>query len=572
MLAEGIGKILNTYFQYILITDIDDKILWIDKKNQELFDKNIAGCNLEDIFKIKTGEVSSNNYIEIKLGKEEFRMKINEINIEETVYKVALLERLDNSLSVEDKLYCLEEIINKVSEGIMLSDKDHRIALYNPAQEELEKLSSKDVIGKRMWEAFDYDNSDNSEHKRVFETGKPIINKYRAHSFKNDIPQYTSYSTFPIKRNEETLGVFSIGKNETILRNLLYETIELKRKLYDRPIKTDNIDRNNGTNYSFSDMVGSSDSMKNLIKEAQSVATLDSSILIVGETGTGKEVLAQSTHNFGREKERFVAVNCAAIPENLLESILFGTVKGSYTGAVDRMGLFEEAGNGTLFLDEINSMSVSMQAKLLRVLQEKKVRRVGSVYTKAINCRIICATNEEPQKLIKEGKLRVDLFYRIAGFCLYIPSLRDRKDDIMSMADFFVKKYNKLLNKNVKVFSTKLAELILSYKWPGNVRELEHVMHNLMIKVDDNKKELTYYEIPRYLKELMFNVDNSNVVEINEKSLPDTLREIEKKMILDSLFKNKWNLTWTSKDLGIIRQSLKYRMRKLDIERPKDLE
>jgi len=299
---------------------------------------------------------------------------------------------------------------------------------------------------------------------------------------------------------------------------------------------------------------------------------LDNNVLIIGETGTGKEVFAQSIHNFSKKKtEPYIAINCAAIPENLLESILFGASKGAFTGAVEHTGLFEEAGEGTIFLDELNSMPVSMQTKLLQVLQERKVRRVGGVNMTPVKCRVMCAMNEDPQKLIQNGKLRQDLFYRISGLCLYIAPLRERKEDILDFTFFYINKFNKLLNKNIKSLSPELQQILLGYNWPGNVRELEHMIENLMIRASGSQKALEISNMPLYIKETVLSAGNIDRTKTKKETLPDTLRSIEEKIIRESLNKNNWNISATSKELGVIRQSLLYRIKKLDIIKGKNV-
>jgi arginine utilization regulatory protein len=175
--------------------------------------------------------------------------------------------------------------------------------------------------------------------------------------------------------------------------------------------------------------------------------------------------------------------------------------------------------------------------------------------------------NEEPQRLIQSGKLRQDLFYRISGLCLYIAPLRERREDILDLTFFFINKYNKLLNKKIKSLSPQLQQIILNYNWPGNVRELEHMIENLMIRASEQQKELEISNMPFYIKEMVLRPDNSNGVRTKTEALPDTLRSIEEKIILESLNKNNWNISATSKDLGIIRQSLLYRMKKLGINK-----
>lgn len=475
---------------------------------------------------------------------------------------------VDNCKKVELKLFAYKEIFKNLNDGVLLTNKEGKILLYNKAMEDLEGLKADDMIGKKIWEAYGYNDKNKSEHMRVCKSGIPIMDKYKAHAYKNGEPIYKSYNTLPIKREGEIIGVYTISKDETKLRSLLSEIVELKRQFGQD--EDDKYKRyNNRTRYTFADIVGSSEKTKKVIKEAQGIAWLDNSILLIGDTGTGKEVFAQSIHNYGkRQSQPFIAINCSAIPENLLESILFGSVKGAYTGAVDSSGLFEEAENGTLFLDELNSMPVNMQTKLLRVLQEKRVRRVGGNQDYPIKCRIISAMGEEPYSLIKEGKLREDLFYRIAGYNIYLPKLIDRGEDIFDLSEYFISKYNLKMDKNVLGISNQLKNLMRKHSWPGNIRELEHFIENIMVRTEVNDRTLKTENIPDYIVDAM---GISNKISLDKKEekvfLQDKLDMIEREMIIDELCRQMWNVTRTAKSLGLTRQSLVYRMRKFNIQR-----
>ncbi len=466
------------------------------------------------------------------------------------------------------KAYGLEQIIENLYDGVLLSDKEGKVIIYNPAMEELEERKAKDMIGKYIWDAYGYSDKDKSEHMQVLNTGNPIINKYKAHAYNNGKPIYKSYSTLPIKKDGEVIGVYSISKNETKLQSLLSEIVELKRQFNDKNTDEKKIS-SNGTRFTFSDIIGSSLNMKKLINEAEVISWLDNSVLLVGDTGTGKEVFAQSIHNFSKRKTQpFIGINCSAIPENLLESILFGSVKGAYTGALDSAGLFEEASGGTIFLDELNSMPINMQTKLLRVLQERSVRRVGGKDNFPIKCRVLSAMNEDPYKLIEEGKLRQDLFYRIAGYNLYIPPLKERANDLFELAEYYISKNNILMNKSVIGITEELRNTMKSYDWPGNIRELEHFIENTMVRTDDSEKYLKLENIPDYIMEVIENNSDSVVLDLyNKEKLQDKLDKIEENLIIKALDANLWNVTKTAEELGLTRQSLIYRMRKLNVER-----
>lgn len=470
---------------------------------------------------------------------------------------------------LEDRLYCLESIITHVSEGVILTDHDCRITVFNPAKERMEQMKAKDVMGMISWEAYTHSNREISEHQQVSDTREPILNAYRPHAYVNDIPVYIYYSTYPVVRDGELLGVYTISRNEEILRDLLYETIEQKRDInyYNKPSAS----KSNlapGTSFTFAHFCGQSPQTKALIKEAQMVASTSASILICGETGTGKEVLAQSIHNFGQEKKTFIPINCAAIPEALLESTLFGSVRGAFTGAVDRQGLLVAAGDGTLFLDEINSMSVAMQAKLLRALQEKCVRPVGSLKEEPFRCRLICATNESVQTLLGEKRLRPDLFYRISDFILTIPPLRERPEDILDLTEMFIQRYNEEFHKNISTVTADLKRRLVQNKWPGNTRELEHVIRNVMLRVPELERELTMKEYLSYMPESELTEEKVTAVPPPSTSLPDAVRQLQRSMIVAALEHCGGNLTQAAKELGIQRQNLAQRIKRLNLSEP----
>ena len=474
-------------------------------------------------------------------------------------------------MTLEEENQCLREIVSHVSEGVILTDRACQITIFNPAKERMERMSAQEVLGKISWDAYSHSSKELSEHRQGFDSGAPILNAYRPHAYVGETPIYIHYSTYPVTRNGEVIGVYTVSRNETILRELLYETIEHKRLLsQEGDPRAELLGMAKGTHFTFSDMVGSSPAMKALVREAQTVAPLNTPILITGETGTGKEVLAQSIHNFGREQKKFVAINCAAIPENLVEGVLFGTTKGAYTGAVDSVGLFREAEDGTLFLDEINSISTAMQAKLLRALQEMSVRPVGSLKEYPIRCRLICASNEDPEVLLREKRMRSDLFYRVAGFCLFIPPLRQRGEDAVELARLFVKRFNREFGRHVKSLSQRLEGWIKSARWPGNTRELQNVIQNMMLRVEETEWELDVRHIPAYARHLQ---TRTAVPPGPEENVPGRwdlnglLRDYQRQLLQTALNQSKGNITQAAASLGIGRQNLLARMKRLGIEK-----
>ncbi|KLT64322.1 sigma-54 dependent transcriptional regulator [Pedobacter sp. BMA] len=250
-------------------------------------------------------------------------------------------------------------------------------------------------------------------------------------------------------------------------------------------------------NNDFENIIGTSKALLNVLDKIKIVAPTDTSVLITGESGTGKEEVARSLHRLSPRKARpMVAVNCAALPHDLIESILFGHEKGAFTGAITtRIGKFEEANGGTIFLDEIGEMPFDLQAKLLRVLQEKEIERIGGKCPIAVDLRIIAATNLHLEKEIAKGKFRLDLFYRLNVFPIHVPSLNERKSDIPLLARYFVQKHEKALNKSITEIPAEFIDRLMQYNWPGNIRELEHlILRNVLLstsgKLDSNQLEI----------------------------------------------------------------------------------
>ncbi|MEH7324328.1 sigma 54-interacting transcriptional regulator [Cytobacillus firmus] len=265
--------------------------------------------------------------------------------------------------------------------------------------------------------------------------------------------------------------------------------------------------------YSFHDVKGTSEAIQRVVEIAKRVAPSDSSVLLRGESGTGKEVFAQSIHQASNRKDGpFIAINCAAIPESLLESELFGHVKGAFTGSnADKPGRFEMANGGTIFLDEIGDLSLHLQAKLLRVIQERKIERVGDTKTTGINVRIITATHRNLEELVSEGQFREDLYYRLNVIPITIPPLRERKEDIPILVEYFLKSFSQKLFRSPKRLSKDVIEILLQYHWAGNIRELQNVVHHFMqLEIGDL---VTIKSLPVYLSDLYKSQVNKNALQ-----------------------------------------------------------
>lgn len=306
---------------------------------------------------------------------------------------------------------------------------------------------------------------------------------------------------------------------------------------------------------SFCELIGASKLMKDIFRAIDDVAKTDSTVLITGESGTGKELVAKAIHKkSGRAEKPFVAINCAAIPDNLLESELFGFEAGSFTGAFEKkLGKFELASGGTVFLDEIGCMSPAMQAKLLRVLEEKAIDRIGGRSPMQIDVRIIAASNINFRAAIIEGKFREDLYYRLNVIPIHMPSLRERKEDVPFLLDHFLRRFNKEFNKKVAGFTEEAASLLLSYQWPGNVRELENMMERIVVLSKNGKITSSDLPIGASAKEEPKNI----------KPLSEAVYLLEKAEIDRTLKNAQGNKTKAAKILGIHRTTLLSKMRAL---------
>ncbi len=335
------------------------------------------------------------------------------------------------------------------------------------------------------------------------------------------------------------------------------EIAELKNKLTEEKLYLEDEIR---TEHNFEEIVGESPVLKSLLSQLQTVAPTDSTVLITGETGTGKELIARALHNLSARRDRtFVKINCAAIPTGLLESELFGHEKGAFTGAIaQKLGRFELADKGTLFLDEVADIPLELQPKLLRVLQEQEFERLGSTRTRHVDVRVVAATNSDLARMVEKGAFRSDLFYRLNVFPLAVPPLRERREDIATLVRYFVQRYARRMNRHIETVSTETIAALERYHWPGNVRELENLIERAVILSPS-----PVLRIP--LSELKSNPDGHTA------GLP-TLAEAERDHILRALEESKWVLggpKGAAALLGMKRTTLQSRMQKLGISRPR---
>jgi len=315
-------------------------------------------------------------------------------------------------------------------------------------------------------------------------------------------------------------------------------------------------------------MIGNSELMKELLKSINKVAKTDSTVLISGESGTGKELIARNIHDLSKRKSNaFIQVNCAAIPEELIESELFGHEKGSFTGAFEKkIGKFENAHNGTIFLDEIGDLSLKAQAKVLRVLEEGEVQRVGSPDIKKVNVRVIAATNKTLKKEIKDGHFREDLFFRLNVIPIYSPPLRERKDDIPVLIEHFVDYFADESNLKRKKFSEEAMRALINYDWKGNIRELRNIIERLLIMTES--RDILPRDLPDYIKVSVAKEDKREVNEsiFKQKKWKEFKRESEKIFVQQKLKDYNYNISKTAREIGLPRSNLYKKIEQLGIE------
>ncbi len=316
--------------------------------------------------------------------------------------------------------------------------------------------------------------------------------------------------------------------------------------------------------YDFTNMIGKTDKIQELFRLVKDVAATNTTILIGGESGVGKELIANAIHyNSSRVKRPFVKVNCGVLAESLLESELFGHVRGAFTGAIkDKIGRFEMANGGTLFLDEIGDISLNMQLKLLRVLQEGEFERVGGIETMKVDVRIIAATNKDLKKSIDEGTFRHDLYYRLNVIPITVPPLRERREDIKYLVNHFIDKFNRVYGKLVREIEPRAMELMETYAYPGNIRELENLIERIIV-LDKNGK-IMVSDLPENIRGIS---EERSVEEVDfDNGLSNLVEDYERNLIVKALEKNKYNKFQTAKMLNMNRSTFMSKLKKYDIK------
>ena len=438
-------------------------------------------------------------------------------------------------------------ILNGIADGVFTIDANWRIESFNAAAETITGFTAEEAIGKVCREIFrtnicDYDCA----IRRALATNEPVTNYEVVISHKDGMKLPVSVSASILRDEEGNV----IGAVETFrdISQIRWLTTQLQER------------------YHFENIIGKSNAMVEIYDLIETVSQNDINILVQGETGTGKGLVAKAIHYHSpRADKPFVTVNCAALPEALLESELFGHVKGSFTSAIaDKPGRFELANGGTIFLDEIGEIPSAIQAKLLRVTDDKEFERVGGTKTIKVDVRIVAATNRDLRDEVKQRQFREDLFYRLNVFTIEIPPLRERREDIPLLIQYFIAKYNEEFTKEIEGVSQSAMDLMLSYDWSGSVRELENAVEHAFVQC--GSKLIMPEHLPEAIKKTSSYAGISAPLEPTSSENP--LEAAEKTVILRVLEETRWNIGKTAQILKLSRPTLWRKMKKYEISKP----
>ena len=471
-------------------------------------------------------------------------------------------------------------VLNDFDDGVIISDCNGKVLYYNQAQALIDGFDPGDVIGKNVTDIYQL-SADTSLIMHCIRSQNPVRHRTFFYKTVHGKIAHTITSVFPLFDSGKIIGAICFVRDYKLFKDISAHS----------PSPSTAPKKSNNTRYIFADIIGTSAELLRSVNTAKEAADSKSAVLLIGETGTGKELFAQSIHNHSsRNGKIYTAINCAAIPDNLLEGLLFGTVKGAFTGAIDRPGLFERANGSTLFLDELLAMPLTLQAKLLRVLQEKKVCRVGSEKEIELNIKIISSIGKPPRIAIQEGELRMDLFYRLGVVMVKIPPLRQRASDIHTLVNHFLARLNDTFGTQVRTVSPEVMELFSGYAWPGNIRELEHLLEGAMNVVGLSEQiELKHFSAAfetlnvteeRHIPPLPLNPDSPTALQVDTEkpeqlshtptysnNLKDEQRALEKTTLHKALQETGGNVSRAAMLLGISRQLLTYKMKKHRLNR-----
>ncbi|HPR23683.1 MAG TPA: sigma 54-interacting transcriptional regulator [Bacillota bacterium] len=458
----------------------------------------------------------------------------------------------------------LKQMTGIIKEAVHVVDAGGRSIIYNQAMANLEETRREEVLGTLFADTFSNIPKEESTMLKALRHGKATMNKQQTYLNKYGKEITTVNSTVPVTVDGKIVAAVEIARDITDIKKMSNTILELQEE----SIKPKKTEYPGIKHYNFADIIGEDPEFVKLVDSAKKASHNKASVFIYGETGTGKELFAQSIHYEGSRKTGpFLAQNCAALPASLLEGILFGTSKGGFTGAVDRAGLFEQASGGTLLLDEISAMPYDLQSKLLRVLQEDYIRRLGGMKDVPVDVRIIATVNEKPEILIEKGALRKDLYYRLGIVNLDLPPLRERKGDIPVLAHELLEKQSRRFKKKVSGFSEEAMTKLQSHDYPGNIRELENIIMAAVSMADEESLlDAEHIILPAALYPKSGKKDtvsyNSGIEKMKGISLSGHLDIIEKELISEAMEKTEGNISRAADMLGISRQLLQHKLKK----------
>ena len=474
-----------------------------------------------------------------------------------------------------DSEYFLRAALDLVDEGIQIYDKNAYAVFINDRSRRISEIPDNvSVEGRHLLDMYPLDENISTTLTSL-RTERPVVNRVDHYNTSDGTFVAAAYTAIPIRKYGEVVGTVVFEQNSEVVENRIKRMKSIQKAL---DSYVDPNPRMPFTGYTFDNIIGNGVALEEAVSIAKRVSSQDCSVLLIGETGTGKELFAQSIHReSGRRDGKFLAINCAAVPENLIEGVLFGTVKGSFTGSEDRVGYMEEASGGTLFLDELNSMSLAMQSKILRAVQERTIRRVGGSEDIPVDVRIISSCNEDPFKAIRENRLRRDLFYRLSTVMINLPPLRDHPEDIETLMRARIRNSNIHYVNKVDKIAPEVLDFLKRYSWPGNVRELFHMVDYAMNVTDGDTIEMEHlpkHLLREYHENGMAAADTAKASDPavgtikpdwSRETLQSVMDRYENEVLRQALDQYGGNISRTAEALDIKRQSLQYRIHKYGI-------
>lgn len=566
MLLNNIENILDSFSDGVIAIDKDLRIISFSKGAERItgfLAVDVNGKNFNEVFKseldvhkspvadvLENGKSLANIKTEINnVDNKPITISINATPLKDVKGKIIGL--IVNFRDIEEvyKLHAelftenarLISILNSITDGVLTVDNEWRITSFNPAAERITGHKAENIMGKQCYEVMKSETcKTNCPLRKTMATKIPVYDyEIEIVSARGETIPISVNTALLIDEENEIIGGVETFRDLSIYKHLS-EELNLR--------------------YSFANIIGKDKKMQEMYSLLDVVSPTSTTILIMGETGTGKELVARAIHhNSSRKNNPFIKVDCTALPETLLESELFGYKKGAFTDAkTDKPGKFELADSGTIFLDEIGELPPSIQAKLLRVLEEHEFEPLGGIKTVKIDVRIITATNRDLQQAIKQGKFREDFYYRLNVVPITLPPLRERTEDIPLLIEHFIKIFGKRFNKTITNVSSDAMDLLLDYPWPGNVRQLEHAIEHAFIHCTGRIIQ-TGHLPDEITQKSSLSVDRILKTE-------DPIEEIEKEVILEALKRNNWDREKTAKILKISRITLWRKMKKYSIQ------